>query len=576
MVVGLAQNRQSISEASTLENVRSGDAIVVATPLQRFICRPSSWRRITWDFLSFAMMVYDIINIPLLAFSLPPSLVSITMEWFTAVFWTLDIVFTFLTGINDGGAVDMRPAQVAKRYLQTWFCIDVSVVAVDWSVIIIMTDGKSVEAVGMARISKSLRVSRVLRVFRLLRMIKMMSVFAEFSDFITSDTLLTALGIFRLTVGIFTVNHFIACAWYAVGASGVGEDCWIDELLRKSGREELPIEYFYLTSMHWSLTQLTPASMEVTPRNRLERTFTIFTICITLVLFSSFVSSITAAMTRLHALNSEKERQKERVRRYITENRVSLDLGNCIYSFIRRSHDSQQKRVHMDDVGVFKYMPESLRVRLRYEVFTQVVKPHPFFHCLGYIDEDALISVCHLATGETALQMGHQLFAAGDVATKVYVLLSGKMDYFLLSGEGARVRVCAGDLVSELVLWAEWRHVGACFPTTFCELATIDSERFRDVLASRPGVGRIQRFAQEYISRVQSPHITDIWRDQETTTEVARDVLFTAMSFRGRSTMSRNTALTGDAAAGPFRPSNEKQLSRFFKRRASSNDLDGM
>lgn len=59
-------------------------------------------------------------------------------------------------------------------------------------------------------------------------------------------------------LGVFKVNHFIACGWYAVGTIDFDQGSWTDAL-----RSTPSLGYQYTTSLHWSLTQFTPASMEV-------------------------------------------------------------------------------------------------------------------------------------------------------------------------------------------------------------------------------------------------------------------------------------------------------------------------
>merc|ERR1712061_341712 len=98
-------------------------------------------------------------------------------------------------------------------------------------------------------------------------------------------------------------NHLIACAWYAIGT--IDEDTTVDTWVKANELEGTSILYRYTTSLHWSLTQFTPASMEVYPENGKERLFTVSVITIAMVTFSSFVSAITNAMTQLRNLNSE-------------------------------------------------------------------------------------------------------------------------------------------------------------------------------------------------------------------------------------------------------------------------------
>lgn len=75
--------------------------------------------------------------------------------------------------------------------------------------------------------------------------------------------------------------------------------------------------YRYMTSFHWSVTQFTPASMEVVPRNALERTFNIVMIFLGLLMFSSFISNMTNGMTYLTKRNYEKRQQRDALVSYM-------------------------------------------------------------------------------------------------------------------------------------------------------------------------------------------------------------------------------------------------------------------
>merc|ERR1712176_173624 len=101
------------------------------------------------------------------------------------------------------------------------------------------------------------------------------------------------------------MNHYLACFWFFLFMSlqsdhnyvcaGTSDCTWTEVAF--GGDRNVPIMYAYSTALHWSLTQFTPASMEVTPKNAYERFFNIVVIVMALVIFSSFVSSITQAMT---------------------------------------------------------------------------------------------------------------------------------------------------------------------------------------------------------------------------------------------------------------------------------------
>merc|ERR1712216_912479 len=122
------------------------------------------------------------------------------------------------------------------------------------------------EMAGVLRIGKSLRIARILRAFRLIRIIKVMTLLAELGDWIHSEWILTAFNILKLVLAICLINHFIACAWYALAEfnrftqiatwvkylESVTEDYWVT---MPSGATGLSPLYTYTTAMHWSLTQ---------------------------------------------------------------------------------------------------------------------------------------------------------------------------------------------------------------------------------------------------------------------------------------------------------------------------------
>merc|ERR1712224_1195717 len=104
--------------------------------------------------------------------------------------------------------------------------------------------------------------------------------------------------------------------------------------------------------------------MEVVPTNTIERIFAITVLLFALVMFSSFISSITGAMTRLRVMNSERSTQLEYVRRYIADNKISLELGNRVSGFLRHYHYKHKARVKESDLVVFRMLPASLRVQV--------------------------------------------------------------------------------------------------------------------------------------------------------------------------------------------------------------------
>merc|ERR1719174_708688 len=90
--------------------------------------------------------------------------------------------------------------------------------------------------------------------------------------------------------------------------------------------DDAPWGYKYLLSLHWAITQFTPGSMHVQPHNIPERIFAIWCLVFGLVVFSSFLASVTQARMQLSKLMSKFERDLWLLRKYCRQNNVSRSL----------------------------------------------------------------------------------------------------------------------------------------------------------------------------------------------------------------------------------------------------------
>ncbi|CAE8598624.1 unnamed protein product [Polarella glacialis] len=208
----------------------------------------------------------------------------------------------------------MRVSKIARHYAMTWLPVDLLLVLLDWTLnaLLLLSDD------GIADFGSGVFLEKVhyLRLLRLLRLLKATSIISVLSDRIQSETMRILVRVLKLLVFIMLINHLIACSWYAVGINDLErEDTWVKANdLKGKGKV-----YAYTTALHWSITQFTPASMEVVPMKELERSFTIVVIVSAMVIFSSFISTITNAMTQLRNLNSERSAELVKLRCFFSD-----------------------------------------------------------------------------------------------------------------------------------------------------------------------------------------------------------------------------------------------------------------
>merc|ERR550532_1403148 len=132
---------------------------------------------------------------------------------------------------------------------------------------------------------------------------------------------------------ILALNHVIACLWFLVGKAAIsdGQPSWLDwnePFLEKD------MGYQYCTSLHWTLTQFTPASMDVVARNIYERMFSIVVLLFAMVALSSIVGTVTSSMTVIRQMQSDKQKQFWMLRRYLKQKNINHELSTRMTKFL--------------------------------------------------------------------------------------------------------------------------------------------------------------------------------------------------------------------------------------------------
>eukprot|EP00928_Gymnodinium_smaydae_P069796 TRINITY_DN5351_c0_g2_i1.p1 TRINITY_DN5351_c0_g2~~TRINITY_DN5351_c0_g2_i1.p1 ORF type:complete len:883 (-),score=104.79 TRINITY_DN5351_c0_g2_i1:86-2734(-) len=406
--------------------VESSNKEVAGENDHKAVCRlrPSSPVRLQWDVMGMGMIIYDLMFIPLdLAFELPQSGVLTAMFWITLLFWTLDVPITFVSGYYINGTEEMRLSRIASNYLRTWFLLDVGIIGLDWFTVFAKQERQG--GIAIMRMGKSLRFLRILRAARLLRLAKLRKILEIIQDNLHTEYSHVIANMMKLVLMILTINHCIACAWYALSVSiSDTENAWINEVKGDHGQI-----FFYLSSMHWSLTQFTPASMEIFPRNSKERFFAVTVLLFALLVFSSFLSSITAAMTQLRQMSSIGDKNVSVLRRYLRSRDVDASLSIRILRYVEYKLSVQKNTIQESDVRLLKMISKPLQKELITETYAPVLCEHPYFAIMKTVSAAAIREVCNLAISSLSLSEGDTVFTSGSADDNMIFVTEGRLLY---------------------------------------------------------------------------------------------------------------------------------------------------
>jgi len=479
--------------------------------MSQCVVQPSSPIRHFWDVLGVVMISYAIFFVPFQCFDHNErALEAFNDVFFTLadIYWTLDIALSFLSGFNSEGAVDMRVRRIAWHYVRGWFAFDLLAVLVDWIALVWRFSGARGEG-----------VVKALRVIGFLRVLRLRANLTEVKERINSDFVLITLSMVKLVIIIIVLNHLIACSWYGIGLAYYGKrSTWLQEFnVRNQG-----LWMRYSTSLHWSLTQFTPASMEVYPQNPVERSFAILVLVFAMITFSSFISSITNAMKEMQGLSSERKEQFILLRRYLRENLVSGGTMVKIWTCLESTMQKKKQRLHETDVAIMQFLPVEIRTELFEEIYSPAIEKHPFFmlHRHHYSDEATLIY--ENALTERTLLVGKPLFNTGEVCDRMYFVLAGELHFIRDHGNRRKsgldrsnpTKVDAGWWISEPALWMEWYHTGQVTAGTKTELLELDVIKFQVAMRDNEDISRYANYFWERFKDNPS-NLTDVYLDTD-------------------------------------------------------------
>lgn len=490
----------------------------------RFVTAPTSASRAPWDITGVAFLMTDVVMIPMMVFNIPDVLWLRILDYSTLTYWTLDIVASFCVGYYDArGHLIMDPRKVAVRYFRSWFFPDVLILLASYMPHVEgAIENSQLEGAGSLRVFKFTRVARILRTLRLMRLMKLKNVMHAFQDKISSESVDIIAGLARNVLILVLINHNVACMWFYLGDQSWYADSWVNTY--KFSNEPFGVQY--LVSLHWSLTQFTPAGMQVNPTNILERTFNVVMILLAMVSFSTFVSSITASMTRLRTLKGNEVAQHFLLRSYLNDNGISRGLSMRIVRYVNLAIEMHRKKIDRSRVELLKLLSGPLNIELQMELFRPHLVVHRTLQQYDTFGASAMCDVCFYAVHKSSLSKGDVLFDLGVEAQSMFFVASGALVYArprqannVRDGARKTARVQKDMWSCEGVLWMPWFHRGSMLAMIESDVVALNSAAFRKVTLTHASVYVFARRCAEQFRKELQNTTKAVW-------DVTEDIMY--------------------------------------------------
>lgn len=440
--------------------------------LAQHVQHPQTSMRSWWDMASIAIIIWDMVVLPLQVFDPPANVFVDFMSWVTRIFWTFDVPLSCITGyIHDNGEVEMDPKQILLRYASSWLVFDLALVIFEWSEI--FWRGVLVDTGALAG-----RTTKIFRLIRLLRVLRMRQAMVSFVERIRSENVVLLAEILKIMLVIVGIAHLVACLWYWIGTREGEAMSWV----KTDGWDQEALHYRYATCLHWSLSQLTGGMDEIHPKNAPERVFAIVVFLIAFIAAAVFISNITSSLTRLDIIKSRRATQVSILRRYLAQHGISQRLMQRIQRNAFHALSEREKYKPEAEVDLICLLSETLRVEIHFEMYAPMFSGHDFF--AAYCEEcpHVMRHVCHRAISTQVLTKGDLLFCAGELPPdpKMYVVRAGTLLYTSIHGD--QKFLGTGQVVAEPALWTSWVHRGICVANGECRVCILNAKEFASIV----------------------------------------------------------------------------------------------
>mmetsp|Transcript_64381 Transcript_64381/g.209941 ORF Transcript_64381/g.209941 Transcript_64381/m.209941 type:complete len:787 (-) Transcript_64381:14-2374(-) len=488
---------------------------------------PTTKRYVTWAITGMLLLMWDVFVIPLSLFELGgfSNVLKVTNPLAVA-YWSVDLVLQFCAWIP---AKDFRTAvweervsKISARYLKTWFLPDLCIISIDY-VFMLSEAGGGSKAQGTLRLTKIVRFLRIMRFLRLRKSREILELLVRRQN---SEHVVVGIQLAKSVALLLLMSHYVACGWYALALYNDQDSInWI----AKNELDGTDTGYVYTISLHWVMTQFSPATNNIVPTNFRERAFALGVVVFALIVFSSFVSGLTNAVNQLRRINLDRTVEESLIQQYLKSKSISQSLSSDIKSFFRNSYEARKSRVREKDIPFFAEIPKALVVALHVEVYMPRLQTSALwiFHTT---DDSLLAKVAHHCMSEHSVLPGQDVFDKLSKAKGVYCSLSGRLTYDMMydkfsqvagksvsssSSKGPRrdedsaTDIFPGEWMAEMALWVVWDHQGQLIAKDMCELTKLDSEAVGKIseTCSKGAIDLVRRFVVMLLAmkRVNDP-----------------------------------------------------------------------
>jgi len=470
--------------------------------------RPHDRCRFVWDLLGTAVIMYDIISIPVQAAFNAHADIGLVLS--ACMYWFIDIGMSFNTAFVRDGSLETSRSKVAKHYLKRWFLFDIVILSAELALLYLHEHS--------TRNRQALAIARTVGLLRVFQIRRVSDNFEEFVIDMKVPGAIVLYTIAQIVFAIFFAGHILTCAWcyMSLEQHAAGQPSWLleAEALYEASPDQ---SQQYLRSHTWISGHLLSAPIDklMVLRTDADHVFALALIWTKLFLMGAAISKISGALGEIGRANAQAKDTKRKLQKIAQEAGMSKDVSKRMIRFALFSQ--RRARFSTVDPSVARLLSGSLSRDLIVNQRSRYLLEHPLFSRVQETHPEAYAKICTSLKPQVYADR-EQVFQQGTLSEVLYITYQG---VFFLEHEikGFVDEFSEVTWLCEIALFARAYHSSSLSTATFAEAFTLSGSDLAGCVRTWPLCIRLlYRYAEQLVSRIRKGFDTDAI-DKETLQE---------------------------------------------------------
>lgn len=415
---------------------------------------PDSKFRHSWDLVVLIFAVYSAVTIPLIIiFNIFSELFSDISAWITTAVFLGDIFVKFNTAIPGRGKLVFDRKAIAKKYIASWFLIDLL------AAVPLYTVSKFFTVVRLGKIVGIIRLNRLLKLLRISKSLKRLG-----GPGINP-------AIFRLILLVFWIlmaAHTIACGW----------------IMMTGNPDGLTPFDLYIRAFYWTTTTLTTIGYgDILPVNTNQIIYVIIIEFIGAGMYGLIIGNIANLIANIDVAKAQHREKMEKLNTFLRYRDIPQDLSRKINSYFEYLW---QTRRGYNESSVLAELPSSLKTWVSLFLNKDIIEKVPIFE--GASDEFIKETIMNLVP--VVYTPGDYIVTAGEVGYDMFFISKGSVDVVSADGTTVYATLSDGHFFGEIALLLSMPRTASIVAKGYCDLYSLDKDTFDMILARYPSFAK--------------------------------------------------------------------------------------